>query len=91
MSSVLLKNLQKSTPVLADNKSRVTRFRSATYRQVNSSGNAVEPESQGMLGAGERREAGGPEGRQGGVDAAEAPVDAEDALSVLSQAAAVLQ
>lgn len=43
------------------------------------------------MGAGQRREAVGPEGRQGGVDAAEAPVDTKDALRVLSQTAAVLQ
>lgn len=55
------------------------------------SGNPIESELQGIVGTGERRQAVWPEGRQGGIDAADAPVDAEDTLSVPSQAAAVLQ
>lgn len=66
-------------------------FGGGTDRQVNASGNPVESELQGIVGAGERCEPVGPEGRQGGVDAAEAPVDTKDTLRVLGQTAAVLQ
>lgn len=62
-----------------------------TYRQVDSSRNAIKLQVQGLLGAGQGREASGPIWRQGTVvQTPNGPVNPKDAKCIVSQAATVL-